>query len=161
MPYKQYRRLYGDLQLNTRVILKVLVERDTCCYVIVYTRIFSTSISQGWYPRTPRLTTTLIPIHGCIRISFYESKYSFIKKYFFGHNGIATFIDWFSKYIYFVPSSVNIILKEFAHLYISIIMARYGIPTLIISAHDLQFPSKFRKALIDILGYKWATSSAY
>ena len=69
-----------------------------------------------------------------------------------GHDSICTFVDRFSKYVYFVPCKETATAADIAQLFITTVVAHYGMPACVISDRDPRFVSKFWRALVSALG---------
>jgi hypothetical protein len=66
-----------------------------------------------------------------------------------------------SKAAIFIPCNETISAEGVAELYLCYVFPRYGLPLKIISDRDPQFPSKFMKELLRLIGAKANTSTAY
>ncbi|GJT95325.1 putative reverse transcriptase domain-containing protein, partial [Tanacetum coccineum] len=60
-----------------------------------------------------------------------------------GHDTIWVIVDRLTKSAYFLPMSEDYKIDRLARLYLNEIVARYGVPILIISDHDSHFTSRF------------------
>ena len=53
-----------------------------------------------------------------------------------GYDSVCTIVDRLSKYVYFVPCAKTISAKGLSKLFLCTIVARHGMPYIIISDHD-------------------------
>ena len=78
-----------------------------------------------------------------------------------GFDSIATFVDWLSKYTYFVPCTVHITAPELAYIFMATVVAKHGMPHKLISDCDPHFVSHFWHELMLVLGGNHALLMAY
>ena len=78
-----------------------------------------------------------------------------------GYDSIVTFVDWLSKYIYFVACKNDISAEQLANIFLATVVARHGMPQRLISDHDPRFTSQFWKALTGVMCCKLNVSTAY
>ena len=78
-----------------------------------------------------------------------------------GYNAILMFMCRLSKYGYYIPCKSTMIAKEFADIFLRVIIAHHGMPKKIISDCDSRFTSKFWRVLVAWMGCNHAMSSAY
>ena len=78
-----------------------------------------------------------------------------------GSDCIATFVDRLSKFVYYVPCSVNITAPELADVFIRTVVCNHGMPSRIVSDRDPRFLSHFWQALVTALQCKHSLSSSY
>jgi hypothetical protein len=69
-----------------------------------------------------------------------------------GYDAICTFVDRFSKYVYFVPCRTDVNAEGVARLFLRTVVCRHGMPTRLISDRDPRFLSHFWTSLIAMLG---------
>ena len=60
-----------------------------------------------------------------------------------GHDAIVTFVDRLSKYVYFVPCRADINAEQLAHLFLTTVVVRHGMPRRLVSDRDSRFTSRF------------------
>nr|GEZ51583.1 putative reverse transcriptase domain-containing protein [Tanacetum cinerariifolium] len=78
-----------------------------------------------------------------------------------GHDAIWVIVDRLTKSAHFLPIREDYKTKKLARIYINEIVARHGVPVLIISDRDGRFTSHLWKALQKALGTKLNISTAY
>ncbi|GJY05139.1 putative reverse transcriptase domain-containing protein [Tanacetum coccineum] len=78
-----------------------------------------------------------------------------------GHDSIWVIVDRLTKSAYFLPIREDFKMDRLARLYLNEIMARYGVPILIISDRDSCFTSRFWQSMQDALGTCLDMSTAY
>ncbi|GJR11774.1 putative reverse transcriptase domain-containing protein [Tanacetum coccineum] len=78
-----------------------------------------------------------------------------------GFDTIWVIVDRLTKSAHFLPIRENDPLDKLARLYLNRIVARHGIPTLIICDHDGRFTSNFWKSFQKALGTDVSMSTAY
>ena len=69
-----------------------------------------------------------------------------------GMTTIAIFVDRLTKIVHFVPYKKDIIVQQYARLFIDHVFKLHGLPEVIISDHDPRFLSKFWDELFAPLG---------
>ncbi|GKC76395.1 putative reverse transcriptase domain-containing protein [Tanacetum coccineum] len=77
------------------------------------------------------------------------------------YDTIWVIVDRLTKLAYFLPIREDYNMEKLARLYIDDIVARHGVPVLIISEHDGQFTSRFWQTLQKALGTRLDMSTAY
>src|SRR6266480_1724706 len=70
-------------------------------------------------------------------------------------------VDRLTKMVHLVPCNESITSEQLAHLYMSYIFARHGMPKMIISDRGSPFSSQFMRAFCEKLGAKTKLSTAY
>jgi transposase InsO family protein len=78
-----------------------------------------------------------------------------------GYDSILVFVDRFTKYVVFVPTTQTLDAKGFARLFIEHIVAFNGMPCEVVSDRGPQFVSLFWKEVCNTLGLERCLSSAY
>nr|GEW89545.1 hypothetical protein [Tanacetum cinerariifolium] len=78
-----------------------------------------------------------------------------------GHDSIWVIVDRLTKYAHFLAIRKDYKTKKMARLYINEIIARYGVPVLIISDRDSYFTSRFWNSLQKALGTRLDLCTAY
>nr|GEU62356.1 putative reverse transcriptase domain-containing protein [Tanacetum cinerariifolium] len=78
-----------------------------------------------------------------------------------GHDTIWVIVDWLTKFAYFLPMREDYKMDRLSRLYLNEIVARYGVPILIISDRDSRFKSRFWQTMQEALGTKLEMSMAY
>ncbi|GKF18693.1 putative reverse transcriptase domain-containing protein [Tanacetum coccineum] len=78
-----------------------------------------------------------------------------------GHDTIWVIMDRFTKCVYFLPIRVDFNMDRLARLYLNKIVARHGVPILIISDRDSHFTSRFWQSMQEALGTRLDMSTAY
>ncbi|GJU36347.1 reverse transcriptase domain-containing protein [Tanacetum coccineum] len=78
-----------------------------------------------------------------------------------GHDTIWVIVNRLTKSAYFLAIREDYSTKRLARLYIDEIVARYGVPVLIISDQDGRFTSRFWQTLQKALGTRLDMSTAY
>ncbi|GJU38175.1 putative reverse transcriptase domain-containing protein, partial [Tanacetum coccineum] len=78
-----------------------------------------------------------------------------------GFDTIWVIVDRLTKSAHFLPIRENDLLDKLARLYLNRIVARHGIPALIICDHDGRFTSNFWKSFQKALGTYISMSTAY
>nr|GEV40375.1 putative reverse transcriptase domain-containing protein [Tanacetum cinerariifolium] len=78
-----------------------------------------------------------------------------------GHDAIWVVVDRLTKPAYFLPIREDYITKKLARIYINEIVARHGVPILIILDRDGRFASHLCQALQKALGTKLNMSTTY
>nr|GEV84345.1 transposon Ty3-G Gag-Pol polyprotein [Tanacetum cinerariifolium] len=77
------------------------------------------------------------------------------------HDTIWVIVDRLTKCAYFLPIREDYKMERLARLYLNEIVARHGVPILIISDHDSQFTSRFWQSMQEELGTHLDMSTAY
>ncbi|GJU86192.1 putative reverse transcriptase domain-containing protein [Tanacetum coccineum] len=70
-------------------------------------------------------------------------------------------VDRLTKSAHFLPMHEDYKMDKLARLYLNEIMARHGVPILIISNRDIRFTSKFWQSMQEALGTRLDMSTAY
>ncbi|GKD66198.1 putative reverse transcriptase domain-containing protein, partial [Tanacetum coccineum] len=78
-----------------------------------------------------------------------------------GHDTIWVIMDRLTKYDYFLPMCEDFKMDRLARLYLNEIVARHGVPILIISDHDSRFTSRLWQSMQEALGTRLDISTAY
>ncbi|GJX33173.1 putative reverse transcriptase domain-containing protein [Tanacetum coccineum] len=78
-----------------------------------------------------------------------------------GHDTIWVIVDRLTKSAYFLPMRKDYKMDRLARLYLNEIVARHGVPILIISNCDSRFTSRFWKSMQEALGTRLDMSMAY
>ena len=78
-----------------------------------------------------------------------------------GYDSIVMFVDWLSKYIYFVACKHDISAEQLANIFLATVVAQHGMPRHLISDHNPRFTYQFWKALAGVMGCKLNISTAY
>nr|GEY47762.1 putative reverse transcriptase domain, ribonuclease H-like domain, aspartic peptidase domain protein [Tanacetum cinerariifolium] len=78
-----------------------------------------------------------------------------------GHDTIWVIVDRLTKSAHFLPMREDYKMDRLARLYINKIVARHGVPILIISDHDSHFTSRFWKSMQEVLKTRLDMSTAY
>ena len=78
-----------------------------------------------------------------------------------GKDAVVTFVDRLSKYTYFVACKGGISADELAHVFMSTVVARHGMPKQIVSDRDPRFTSRFWHTLTKLLGCEHSMLMAY
>ncbi|GKB58969.1 retrotransposon protein, putative, ty3-gypsy subclass [Tanacetum coccineum] len=78
-----------------------------------------------------------------------------------GHDTIWVIMDRLTKSAHFLPMREDYKMDRLARLYLSVIVARHGVPILIISDHDSRFSSNFWQSMQEALGNRFDMSTAY
>ena len=74
---------------------------------------------------------------------------------------IVTFVDWLSKYVYFVACKHDLSAEQLANIFLATVVVQHRMPRCLISDHDPRFTSRFWKALTGVMGCKLNMSTAY
>ncbi|GJZ53748.1 putative reverse transcriptase domain-containing protein, partial [Tanacetum coccineum] len=78
-----------------------------------------------------------------------------------GHDTIWVIVDRLTKSAHFLPMRGDYKMDRLARLYLNEIMARHGVPILIISGRDSRFTSRFWQSMQEALGTRLDMSMAY
>ncbi|GKE92910.1 putative reverse transcriptase domain-containing protein [Tanacetum coccineum] len=78
-----------------------------------------------------------------------------------GHDTIWVIVDRLTKSSHFLPMREDFKMDRLARLYLNEIVARHGVPILIISDRDSRFTSRFWQSMQDALGTRLDMSTAY
>ncbi|GJT04093.1 putative reverse transcriptase domain-containing protein [Tanacetum coccineum] len=78
-----------------------------------------------------------------------------------GHDTIWVIVDRLTKSAHFLPKREDYKMKRLARLYLNEIVARHGVPILIISNRDSRFTSRFWQSMQEALGTRLDMSTAY
>ncbi|GJV56522.1 reverse transcriptase domain-containing protein [Tanacetum coccineum] len=78
-----------------------------------------------------------------------------------GHDTIWVIMDQLTKSAHFLPMHEDYKMERLARLYLNEIVARHGVPILIISDHDSRFTSRFWQSMQEALGTRLDMSMAY
>ncbi|GJV65325.1 putative reverse transcriptase domain-containing protein [Tanacetum coccineum] len=78
-----------------------------------------------------------------------------------GHDTIWVIVDRLTKSAYFLPMREDYKMERLARLYLNEIVARHGVPILIISDRDSCFTSRFWQSMQEALGTRLDMSTAY
>nr|GEU56709.1 putative reverse transcriptase domain-containing protein [Tanacetum cinerariifolium] len=78
-----------------------------------------------------------------------------------GHDTIWVIVDRLTKSAHFLPMPKDYKMDRFAILYLNEIVARHGVPILIISDRDSRFTSRFWQSMQEALGTRLHMSTAY
>nr|GEX72788.1 retrotransposon protein, putative, Ty3-gypsy subclass [Tanacetum cinerariifolium] len=78
-----------------------------------------------------------------------------------GHDTIWVIMDRLTKSAYFLPMREDYKMDRSARLYLNEIVARHGVPILIISNRDSRFTSRFWQSMQEALGTRLEMSTAY
>nr|GEY46941.1 hypothetical protein [Tanacetum cinerariifolium] len=78
-----------------------------------------------------------------------------------GHDTIWVIVDRLTKSAHFLPMRKDYKMDRLARLYLNEIVARHGVPILIISNHDSCFTSRFSQSIQEALGTCLDMSTAY
>ncbi|GKB71286.1 retrovirus-related pol polyprotein from transposon TNT 1-94 [Tanacetum coccineum] len=78
-----------------------------------------------------------------------------------GHDTIWVIMDRLTKSAHFLPMRENYKMDRLSRLYLNEIVARHGVPILIISDRDSQFMSRYWQSMQEALGTRLDMSTAY
>jgi transposase InsO family protein len=78
-----------------------------------------------------------------------------------GHNAIWVIVDRLTKSAHFIPFKETDSMEKLTKLYLQEVVARHGVPKLIISDRDRRFTSRFWQSLNEALGTRLNMSTAY
>ncbi|GKC65103.1 putative reverse transcriptase domain-containing protein [Tanacetum coccineum] len=78
-----------------------------------------------------------------------------------GHDTIWVIMDRLTKSAHFLPMREDYKMDRLARLYLNEIVARHGVPILIISDHDSRFTSRFWQSMQEALGTRLDMSTTY
>ncbi|GJX61446.1 putative reverse transcriptase domain-containing protein [Tanacetum coccineum] len=78
-----------------------------------------------------------------------------------GHDTIWVIMDRLTKSSHFLPMREDYKMERLARLYLDEIVARHGVPILIISDRDSRFTSRFWQSMQEALGTRLDMSTAY
>ncbi|GJR47940.1 putative reverse transcriptase domain-containing protein [Tanacetum coccineum] len=78
-----------------------------------------------------------------------------------GHDTIWVIMDRLTKSAHFLPMLEDYKIDRFARLYLNEIVARHGVPILIISDRDNRFTSRFWQSMQEALGTRLDMSTTY
>nr|GEV75016.1 putative reverse transcriptase domain-containing protein [Tanacetum cinerariifolium] len=78
-----------------------------------------------------------------------------------GHDTIWVIVDQLTKSAHFLPMRKDYKMQRLARLYLNEIVARHGVPILIISDHDRCFESRFGQSMQKALGTRLDMSTTY
>ncbi|GKB19742.1 putative reverse transcriptase domain-containing protein [Tanacetum coccineum] len=78
-----------------------------------------------------------------------------------GHDTICVIVDRLTKSAHFLPKREDYKMERLARLYLNEIVARHGVPILIISDHDSRFTLRFWQSMQEALGTHLDMSTAY
>ncbi|GJX11151.1 retrotransposon protein, putative, ty3-gypsy subclass [Tanacetum coccineum] len=78
-----------------------------------------------------------------------------------GHDTIWVIMDRLTKSAHFLPMRKDYKMERLARLYLNEIVARHGVPILIISDRDSRFTSRFWQSMQEALGTRLDMSTAY
>ncbi|GJV98876.1 putative reverse transcriptase domain-containing protein [Tanacetum coccineum] len=79
----------------------------------------------------------------------------------YGHDAISVIMDRLTKSAHFLPMREDYKMDRLARLYLNEIVARHGVPILIISDRDSRFTSRFWQSMQEALGTRLDMSTAY
>ncbi|GJT01094.1 putative reverse transcriptase domain-containing protein [Tanacetum coccineum] len=124
-----------------------------------------TTLDQIWVPLKGDVRTLVID-------EAHKSKYSIHpgadKMYYdlrdrtsSGHDTIWVIVDRLTKSAHFLPMHEDYKMDRVARLYLNEIVARHGVPILIISNRDSRFTSRFWQSMQEALGTRLDMSTAY
>ncbi|GKF32076.1 putative reverse transcriptase domain-containing protein, partial [Tanacetum coccineum] len=110
-----------------------------------------------------------VPLRGGVRTLIMDESYNL--KYFVhpgadkmtssGHDAIWVIVDRLTKSAHFLPMREEYKMDKLARLYLNEIVARHGVPILIIYDHDSRFTSRFWQSMQEALGTRLDMSTAY
>ena len=60
-----------------------------------------------------------------------------------GFDSVFTILDWFLKYVNFIPCKTSCKTPDLARIYYNHIVCKFGMPKKIVSDRDSRFLSKF------------------
>ncbi|GKF37847.1 putative reverse transcriptase domain-containing protein, partial [Tanacetum coccineum] len=78
-----------------------------------------------------------------------------------GHDTIWVIVDQFTKSAYFLPMREDYKMERLDRLYLNVIVARHGVPILIISNRDSRFTSRFWQSMQEALRTRLDMSTTY
>ncbi|GKE85577.1 putative reverse transcriptase domain-containing protein [Tanacetum coccineum] len=78
-----------------------------------------------------------------------------------GHDTIWVIVNRLTNYAYFLPMREDYKMDRLARFYLNEIVARHGVPILIISNRDSRFTSRFRQSMQEALGTRLDMSTTY
>ncbi|GJX21386.1 putative reverse transcriptase domain-containing protein [Tanacetum coccineum] len=78
-----------------------------------------------------------------------------------GHDTIWVIVDQFTKSAYFLPMREDYKMERLDRLYLNVIVARHGVPILIISDRDSRFTSRFWQSMQEALETRLDISTSY
>ncbi|GJX73563.1 putative reverse transcriptase domain-containing protein [Tanacetum coccineum] len=78
-----------------------------------------------------------------------------------GHDTIWVIVDRLQRVAHFLPMRKDYKMDRLARLYLNEIVARHGVPILIISDRDSRFTSRFWQSMQEALGTRLDMSTAY
>nr|GEU75145.1 hypothetical protein [Tanacetum cinerariifolium] len=78
-----------------------------------------------------------------------------------GHDTIWVIMDRLTKSAHFLPMCKDYKMDRLDRLYLNEIVARHGVPILIISYHDSYFTSRFWQSMQEVLGTRLDMSTTY
>lgn len=78
-----------------------------------------------------------------------------------GHDAVVVFVDPFSKYAIFAPTTTNVTAPQVAKIFFERVFVSHGLPKKIISDRDVRFTGNFWKALFAALDTKLSMSTAF
>ncbi|GJU84731.1 putative reverse transcriptase domain-containing protein [Tanacetum coccineum] len=78
-----------------------------------------------------------------------------------GHDTIWVIVNRLTKYAHFLPMREDYKMERLARLYLKEIVARHGVPILIISDRDSRFTSRFWQSMQEALGTRLDMSTTY
>ncbi|GKB77256.1 reverse transcriptase domain-containing protein [Tanacetum coccineum] len=78
-----------------------------------------------------------------------------------GHDAIWVIVDRLTKSAHFLPMREEYKMDKLARLYLNEIVARHGVPILIIYDHDSRFTSRFWQSMQEALGTRLDMSTTY
>nr|GFA29816.1 reverse transcriptase domain-containing protein [Tanacetum cinerariifolium] len=85
----------------------------------------------------------------------------FVTKLPSGYGTIWVIVDRLTKSAYFLPMHEDYKMERLARLYLNEIVARRGVPILIISDRNSYFTSRFWQSMQEALGTRLDTSTTY
>ncbi|GJU55399.1 putative reverse transcriptase domain-containing protein [Tanacetum coccineum] len=102
-----------------------------------------------------------VPLKGDVLVVGYEEGHSCVCKTSSGHDTIWVIVDRLTKSAHFLPMREDYKMDRLARLYLNEIVARHGVPILIISDRDSRFTSRFWQSMQEALGTRLDMSTAY
>jgi len=78
-----------------------------------------------------------------------------------GHDAIVVFVDRFTKFARFIPTSTTATASDIAELFFEYIFRLFGLPSSLVSDRDSRWTGNFWRSLFQICGVKLNFSTAY
>ena len=78
-----------------------------------------------------------------------------------GVDSLWVIVDWLTKSAHFIPIQESISTEKLAEIYVREVVARHGVPVLVVSNRYIQFTSRFWKRFHDETGTRLHFNTAF